>query len=324
MAVYTTLSASDITTHLSQHYALGELTAHTGISEGVENTNYRLDTTTGTFILTLFEKRVDAMALPFYLGFMRALDKAGIPTAAIIPTKAGHDTAPLHGKLALIAQFLPGSWPRQPTAAETAAVGALLAQMHQTGMALKQQHRNTMGVEAWISLIHACGARADDVQEGLEGELEQALGRIQTDIPRGLPDGVIHADLFPDNVFFDAGQISGVIDFWFACRDTLVYDLMLTLNAWCFTPFGEIDGPRARSLITAYQQTRPLSTNEIAALPYYGMAAALRIISTRLYDYLHPVHDALVRPKDPLEHLRIMRYHRERLETGNAYDWWPL
>lgn len=320
MAVYTALTAADIAAHLTQ-YTLGGLQSHAGISEGVENTNYKIETDQGPFILTLFEKRVDSEALPFYLGFMAALLRDGLPTAEVMKTTTGEAAAVLAGKTALITRFLPGTATRQPTVAQTAAIGTLLARMHLIGQKMKQTRVNAMSLPAWISLIHACGPRADDVQAGLEGELELALSRLHTDIPRDLPQGVIHADLFPDNVFFsDAdGQLSGIIDFYFACRDVLAYDLMLTLNAWCFTPLGDIDGPRAAALLSAYQAVRPLSDAEKTALPYYGMAAAMRIIATRLYDYLHPVDGALVRPKDPLEHLRILRYHRSIDAAGAGF-----
>lgn len=323
MAVYTALTSSDIAHHLT-HYALGRLRAHSGISEGVENTNYRIETDTGVYILTLFEKRVDKAALPFYLGFMQALAAAGIPTAAVEKTVTGDTTRVLAGKTAIITRFLAGNWPRRPTAAETAKLGALLARMHLAGQALKAARTNAMSLPAWQSLIQACGDRADELQVGLAGELQTALATAKRDMPRDLPQGVIHADLFPDNVFFgDDGEISGVIDFYFACRDTLAYDLMLTLNAWCFTPMGELDEDRARALIDSYLAVRPLSEAEKAALAYYGQAAALRIVATRLYDFLHPAEGALVRAKDPLEHVRILRHHRSVAENGGAYAWWP-
>lgn len=321
MAVYTPLTATDIATHLAR-FDVGDLQAHAGISEGVENTNYRVDTTKGTFILTLFEKRVDADALPFCLGYMQALHASGIPTAGVVAATDGAVTTTLAGKIALLSRFLPGHWTRQPTPAHTAETGRLLARMHKTGSVFRDRRANTMGPSAWISLIHACDTRADEIQTGLSTELEDALQRLQHGIPRGLPDGAIHADLFPDNVFFDdTTQISGVIDFWFACRDTLVYDLMLAFNAWCFTPLGDVDDARAHALLSAYVAERPLSPAEQAALPYYGMAAATRIVATRLYDYLHPVDGALVRPKDPMEHVRILRHHRDILDGTTTPGW---
>lgn len=322
MAVYTALTAADIENHLS-HYALGRLVAHAGISEGVENTNYRIETETGVYILTLFEKRVDKKALPFYLGFMQTLAGAGIPTATVEKAKDGETVKTLAGKPALVTRFLSGTWPRHPTAEDTAQVGALLGRMHNIGHDMKQSRVNAMSLPAWVSLIHACGDRADEVHDGLFAELDAALAHIQHTAPRELPHGVIHADLFPDNVFFENGKLSGVIDFYFACRDTLAYDLMLALNAWCFTAMGDLDETRARALIENYLAVRPLSAGEIASLPHYGQAAALRIVATRLYDFLHPAEGALVRPKDPMEHVRILRHHRQVEENGNAYAWWP-
>ena len=322
MAVYTTLTASDIRTHLAR-YNLGALVSHTGISEGVENTNYLIETEMGRFILTLFEKRVDKQALPFYLAFMRALQDTGIPTAGVVMTRDGENTAQLAGKTALITRFLDGTWPRHPTPEHTREVGALLAVMHLTGHDMKQDRANAMSLPAWQSLISACGNRADEVSNGLEKELTAALDACAHARYKNLPEGVVHADLFPDNVFFDdQNKVSGVIDFYFSCRDTLVYDLMLTLNAWCFTAFGKLDEDRARSLIEGYLSVRQLDQFERAALPAMGRAAALRIIATRLYDWLHPVSGAIVRPKDPMEHVHILRYHTQ-FEGDAFYPWWP-
>lgn len=322
MAVYTTLSASDIRTHLAR-YDIGALISHHGISEGVENTNYLIETEQGKFILTLFEKRVDKQALPFYLSFMQALQQAGIPTAGVVTTREGETTAQLAGKTALITRFLEGTWQKSPTAAHAYAVGQLLARMHLVGHALKQERANAMSLPAWQSLISACSTRAEEVHAGLTNELASALNICMAEKHKNLPTGVVHADLFPDNVFFDdQGNISGVIDFYFSCRDLLVYDLMLTLNAWCFSHFGKIDETRANQLMAGYLSMRGLSDAERAALPAMGRAAALRIISTRLYDWLHPVADAIVRPKDPMEHVHILRYHAQ-FDAQTPYPWWP-
>ncbi len=320
MAVYTTLTAGEIQTHLAR-YDIGALVSHHGISEGVENTNYLIETTQGTFILTLFEKRVDKNALPFYLGFMAALQRADIPTAAVVTARDGHATHLLAGKTALLTHFLHGQWQRRPTPAQAYQVGHMLARMHMVGRTLKQERVNAMSLPAWISLITACGARADEVHAGLALELQHALDAARTETFKGLPEGVIHADLFPDNVFFDESDtISGVIDFYFSCRDHLAYDLMLTLNAWCFTSSGDIDGERAAAFFKGYQSLRSLEESEYIALPALGRAAALRIIATRLYDWLHPAHGALVRPKDPMEHVRILRYHAQ-FASGADYPW---
>lgn len=322
MAVYTTLTADDIRTHLAR-YDIGALVAHAGISEGVENTNYLIETEQGKFILTLFEKRVDKQALPFYLAFMQSLQDTGVPTAGVVTTRTGETTAQLAGKTALVTRFLSGTWQRHPTAAHTREVGALVALMHLTGRDMKQERANAMSLPAWQSLISACGARADEVAPGLEKELSAALAACAHTRHKNLPDGVVHADLFPDNIFFDDdGKISGVIDFYFSCRDTLVYDLMLTVNAWCFNAFGDIDEDRARNLIEGYLSVRQLDAHERAALPAMGRAAALRIISTRLYDWLHPVSGAIVRPKDPMEHVHILRYHA-RFDADTPYPWFP-
>ena len=314
MAVYTHLTAEQIAQHLTK-YDLGTLEAHNGISEGVENTNYKITTSKGTYILTLFEKRVDEKALPFYLYFMEELSWEGLPVARVERTIDGKDMASLNGKPSIITQFLNGRWPEQPTPDHCAALGHTLAVMHKTGARIKKRRHNTLDIDAWEALIAACGPeKTDTLQAGLYDELQEALALLKKRLPKNLPSGVVHADLFPDNVFFDdTGKLSGVIDFYFACTETFVYDLMLTLNAWCFTPMGTIDVARAAALLNNYRSLRLLSAAEEEALPLFGMAAALRIIATRLYDFLHPVDGALVRAKDPIEHLRILRHHREQL-----------
>lgn len=311
MAVYTHLSADQIAQHLAR-YDVGTLQSHSGISEGVENTNYKITTDKGVYILTLFEKRVDEKSLPFYLHFMEELAREGLPVATIEKTLEGNDVASVNGKPAIITRFLQGHWPQQPSPDHCAALGRTLAIMHKTGAKIKKRRHNTLDLAAWRALISACGPdKTDSLQAGLYAELSEALDLVEKQLPKGLPSGVVHADLFPDNVFFDDhGHLSGVIDFYFACTETFVYDLMLTINAWCFTPMGTIDAARAAALLDSYRSLRLLSAAEESALPLFGMAAALRIVATRLYDFLHPVDGALVRAKDPIEHLRILHHHR--------------
>ncbi len=317
MAVYTHLTAEQIAQHLGK-YDLGTLEAHSGISEGVENTNYKITTSKGTFILTLFEKRVDEKALPFYLHFMEELSREGLPVARVEKTLEGKEVANLNGKPSIITQFLNGRWPEQPSPDHCAALGHTLAVMHKTGAKIKKRRHNTLDVDAWDALISTCGPeKTDTLQAGLYDELQEALALVKKRLPKNLPSGVVHADLFPDNVFFDEhGNLSGVIDFYFACTETFAYDLMLTLNAWCFTPMGTIDAARAAALLNNYRSLRLLSAAEEEALPLFGMAAALRIVATRLYDFLHPVDGALVRAKDPIEHVRILRHHHEQLKPA--------
>ncbi|TAL34845.1 MAG: homoserine kinase [Alphaproteobacteria bacterium] len=310
MAVYTQIEEEEIKSVLSR-FGIGTLISFNGITEGVENTNYSLETTTGRFILTIVEKRASAEELPFYTGFMGHLRAKGIPCPATLRQSGDGEIFMLRGKPALLTEFLEGAWPREITPQHCHAVGELLAAMHRAGRDFPVKRKNTMSLAAWQSLIHACAARADEVEKGLFGFLDAELDFLEKNWPKYLPRGAVHADLFPDNVFFKGDEISGVIDFYFSCTDTLAYDLMLTLNPWCFDWKGDLDAGKSRALLENYHRARPLTKNELKALPFFGRAAALRIVATRLYDWLNPVTGALVRAKDPMEHVKILRFHQK-------------
>ncbi len=310
MAVYTQITEDTLKTALAK-FDLGALVAFEGIAEGVENTNYRLTTDKGSYVLTLIEKRADPEELPFYTGFMEHLRQRGIPTAAVLQDKEGRGIFTLNGKPALITKFLDGAWPREIYVHHCQQVGEMLAAMHKGGRDFNMKRRNTMAFPAWRSLIHACADRADELEPGLFQLLDAELDYLEKHWPKFLPKGAVHADLFPDNVFFEDEKISGVIDFYFACWDVMAYDLMLAFNPWCFDWKGDLDPARAKSFLESYNHARPLSKNELKALPLFGRAAAVRIIATRLYDWLNPVEGALVRAKDPLEHVKILRFHQK-------------
>ncbi len=309
MAVYTQIEEEELKETLAR-FDVGGLVAFRGIAEGVENTNYSVETTKGRFILTLVEKRASREELPFYAGFMSHLRQKGIPCPAAISQLDGEPVFTMRGKPALLTEFIEGAWPREITVQHCAEIGALLGAMHRAGRDFPMKRKNSMGLAAWKGLIHACGDRADEVEKGLFDFLEAELGYLESHWPKYLPRGAVHADLFPDNVFFKGEKVSGVIDFYFSCTETLAYDLMLTLNPWCFDWKGELDIEKSRALLEAYHGTRPLAKNELKILPFFGRAAALRIVATRLYDWLNPVEGALVRAKDPLEHVKILRFHQ--------------
>jgi homoserine kinase type II len=190
-------------------------------------------------------------------------------------------------------------------------MGETLARMHKAGQGFAMTRENSMNIAEWTRLIGASSAKADTVEPGLTALLRDELAALAAGMPRGLPRGAVHADVFPDNVFFKGDKLSGVIDFYFACTDTLAYDLMLTLNAWCFDKSGAPDRAKSAAMLDAYHRLRALDAEEIKSLPYFGRAAAVRIVATRLYDWLNPKKDALVTPKDPLEHVSILRFHRK-------------
>ena len=175
---------------------------------------------------------------------------------------------------------------------------------------------NSLSIAGWHGLYVACGARADELQAGLSAEIADELDRLEAAWPRGLPSGVIHADLFPDNVFFHDRELSGLIDFYFACTDAFAYDLAVCINAWCFEPDGDFNVTKARLLVGHYRDERGLAPEELAALPLLARGSALRFLLTRLYDWLNQPEGALVRPKDPLEYLRRLRFHRGIVDSS--------
>jgi homoserine kinase type II len=308
MAVYTEVSDEALAAFL-EAYPIGRMTSFKGIAEGVENSNYLLQTDQGQYVLTLYEKRVDPAELPYFLGLMQHLAGKRLPVPLPV---AGHDGRALRelcGRPAAISTFLPGLWPRRVRPEHLAPLGAALAGLHLAGADFTLHRANSLGPQAWQHLFLRAAGRADQVQPGLAHEVQAALDAVLAAWPNDLPRGQIHADLFPDNVFFLEGRLSGLIDFYFACTDHLAYDLAVCLNAWCFEPDFAFNVTKARSMIAAYRAVRPLTDAEIAALPVLARGAALRFLLTRLYDWLNTPDGALVTRKDPLEYLRKQRFH---------------
>ena len=281
-----------------------------GIAEGVENSNFLVVTEAGQFILTLYEKRVAAADLPFFLGLMEHLAAKGITCPTPVHDREGKALKHLAGRPAAMVTFLSGMWVRRPQAEHCAAVGAALARLHLAGADFTVTRRNALTVDGWRPLYEQCGGRADTVAPGLAAVIEDELDQAERSWPAELPRGVIHADLFPDNVFFLGGRLSGLIDFYFACNDMFAYDVAVCLNAWCFEVDGSLNVTKARALLTGYASVRPLSDAEIDALPMLARGSALRFLLTRLYDWLTVPAGALVVPKDPLEYYRKLRFHR--------------
>ena len=306
MAVYTDVSFEDLETFL-ERYGIGAPLSFKGIAEGVENSNFFLRTEEGAFILTLYEKRVQADDLPFFLGLMEHLSAHGIACPLPVRQRGGELFSELNGRPAALLTFLNGVSLRHPDADRCAAAGAALAALHEAGNGFTLQRPNALGPAGWRDLAAKVAEGAAGVEEGLGGLIRTAL---ELPWPSGLPSGIIHADLFPDNVLFMNGQVSGVIDFYFACNDAFAYDLAVLLNAWCFDADGGFDVARSAKLFAAYRKHRALGAGEIEALPALARGAALRFLLTRLYDILHHDPMALVRPKDPLEYLKKLRFHR--------------
>ncbi|MFC1672984.1 homoserine kinase [Pseudomonadota bacterium] len=310
MAVYTEVTDADLTAFVSA-YGLGEVLSCKGIAEGVENSNFQLVTEGGSFILTLYEKRVDPADLPFFLGLLAHLSQKGVPCPEPVRATDGEILKVLSAKPAAIVTFLTGQWPRRVETFHCAEVGRALAEMHLAGQDYGLSRANALGVDRWRGALDACEGRGDEVLNGLTNELEGELKTLEAQWPRDLPCGVIHGDLFPDNVFFRGERLSGLIDFYFACNDVFAYDIAVCLNAWCFENDCSFNATKARKMLRAYGKVRALSQAEMDALPVLARGSAMRFLLTRLYDWLNRSDTALVNPKDPLEYLRKLRFHRD-------------
>jgi homoserine kinase type II len=309
MAVYTDVTADDLTRFLAD-YDIGSLRSYKGIAEGVENSNFLVHTDTGNFILTLYEKRVAAADLPFFLGLMEHLASRGITCPQPVKNRQGGMLGTIAGRPAVIVTFLDGLWIRRPTASHCAAVGEALARLHLAGADFAMRRPNALGIESWRPLYEQAKARGDSVRPGLCADIDKELIALTKAWPRNLPHGVIHADLFPDNVFFLGDSLSGLIDFYFACTDMLAYDVAICLNAWCFEPDHSYNVTKGRALLKSYDKVRALEPAERAALPVLARGAAMRFLLTRLVDWLAVPDGALVKPKDPLEYYRKLRFHQ--------------
>ncbi|MGA2567817.1 MAG: homoserine kinase [Pseudolabrys sp.] len=309
MAVYTDVTADDLTQFIAG-YEIGALRSYKGIAEGVENSNFLVHTSAGNFILTLYEKRVAASDLPFFLALMEHLAARGITCPQPVKNKQGGMLGTLAGRPAAIVTFLDGLWVRRPNAGHCAAVGEALAGLHLAGRDFPNKRANALSIESWRGLYEHARDRGDSVRPGLCAEIAKELDALEKTWPRDLPEGVIHADLFPDNVFFLGDKLSGLIDFYFACTDTLAYDVAVCLNAWCFEPDHSYNVTKGRALLKAYGKLRALSAAECGELPVLSRGAAMRFLLTRLVDWLAVPDGALVKPKDPLEYFRKLRFHQ--------------
>lgn len=309
MAVYTEVTDEELRAFL-ETYEIGSLMSYRGIAEGVENSNFMLHTDKGAFILTLYEKRVAEEELPFFLGLMNHLASRGIECPTPVRNRDGDLYGRLAGRAAAIISFLEGIWIRRPQPRHCVEVGRALAGMHLAGADFELTRKNSLDVDGWRPLFESCREGIDAWQPGLAQELDDELTVLARNWPRELPSGVIHADLFPDNVFFIGDRLSGLIDFYFACNDAFAYDLAVCLNAWCFEEDGSFNITKARGLLQAYMQVRPLDAQELASLPLLARGAAMRFLLTRLYDWINHPPGAFVKPKNPKEYLTRLRFHR--------------
>jgi homoserine kinase type II len=317
MAVYTDVSDEELEAFTAS-YDIGTLTSFKGIAEGVENSNYLVHTDRRPYILTLYEKRVRPEDLPYFLGLMEHLAARGISCPLPVRDREGRALRELAGRPAALISFLEGLSVRRPAIEHCAGLGQALARFHLAGQDFPMSRKNDLSLPGWRALYDDVSASADTVIPGLKDEISRELSHLEKYWLDDLPRGVIHADLFPDNVFFLSDKFSGLIDFYFACNDMLAFDVAVCLNAWCFEADGSFNITKARAMLQAYENERKLTEAELAALPLLARGAALRFLLTRTYDLLNTDANALVKTKDPNEYLRKLRFH-ERVTSYRDY-----
>ncbi len=312
MAVYTEIDSNTLA-EIATQYPLSQVDEFKGITAGVQNSNFLLTTADAKYILTIYESSANGVAaadLPFFLNLMLHLSAQGLSCPVPLARKDGGLISTIKNKPAALVSFLEGRSVKNPRPEHCRALGAAMAQMHLAGDGFELTRPNNHGLGNWQALFERCHSRADEVSPDLTRAMERELTRLQENWPDNLPTGIIHADLFPDNVFFSQGDMSGLIDFYFACNDFYAYDLAIALNAWCFEADATFNVTKARALLSGYQNMRPLAPEEIDAVPILGAGAAMRFLTTRLFDWLNQVDGAQVEPKNPNDFLRRLRFHR--------------
>lgn len=309
MAVYTDITDEELAGLLAD-FDLGQALSLKGVAEGVENSNFLLETEAGRYFLTIYERRVKADDLPFFLELLRWIAGRGFPSATPIADREGRILKSVRGKPCAIVSFLSGLAVRRPTVAHCREAGAGLAQLHLAADGFPLSRANDLGQGAWAPMFSGLKDAAEALKPGLAATISSDLELLAVRWPTGLPEGIVHADFFPDNVFFSKGEFAGAIDFYFACRDALAYDIAIALNAWCFEPDGSFNITAARQLVAGYEAHRPLSDFERSTLPILAHGAAMRFFLTRLADWGATPPGALVKPKDPLEYERKLAVHR--------------
>ena len=319
MAVYTEIDSNTLA-EIAAQYPLSQVDEFKGITAGVQNSNFLLTTADAKYILTIYESSANGVAaddLPFFLNLMLHLSAQGLSCPVPLARKDGGLVSTIKNKPAALVSFLEGRSVRNPRPEHCRALGTAMAQMHLAGDRFELTRPNNHGLGNWQALFERCHSRADEVSPDLTRAMERELTRLQENWPDNLPTGIIHADLFPDNVFFLQGDISGLIDFYFACNDFYAYDLAIALNAWCFEADATFNVTKARALMSGYQNMRPLAPEEIDAVPILGAGAAMRFLTTRLFDWLNQVDGAQVEPKNPNDFLRRLRFHRSAMRPAD-------
>ena len=309
MAVYTPVSAEAMAALLAL-YDAGTLVSAKGIAEGVENSNFLIETDRSRFILTLYEKRVDAADLPFFLQLLDHLADRGNPVPRAVPDRMGTQIQEVAGRPACLIEYLSGVSVSHPTPGQAQAAGAALGRMHEGLKDFTAERPNTLGPDGWRALAAKCGTDLDRIAPGLGGRVANEIALIDAHWPLGLARSVIHADLFPDNVLMLGERVTGIIDFYFACTEVRAWDLAVTHSAWCFDSDGSTYyADRASGLVAGYDESFGLSDAERDAFAILARGACLRFLLTRAWDWLNTPADAIVTRKDPLAFLRRLDFY---------------
>lgn len=322
MAVYTQVTPEELN-HFISKYNIGELYGYDEINEGIENTNYVLQTINHPssqpkkYILTLYEKRVKQNDLPYFLALLEHLNRNNVTCPMPLYARDGKSLQRLCGKPAVILSFIPGICPQHESVNHCVSLGKAVAKMHIAGFDFPLERSNDMSLKNWAHLTNITQEYADKLKPGLQNILISEIDYLLKNWPRNLPTGIIHADLFPDNVFFLDSEISGLIDFYFACNDFLVYDLAICINAWCFDSDFSFNINKTKALLRGYEQLRSLSNDEISAIPILVRGSAIRFLLTRLYDKYTYNPNTNVTPKNPIDYLHRLQFHQNSvgLET---------
>ncbi len=317
MAVYTEVPNHNLEEFI-ESYGLGTLLSYKGIAEGVENTNYVVHTDTGTYILTLYEKRVNSSDLPFFLGLMEFLAASGLSCPTPVRDKNNNILRELCERPAALITFLQGVSIKQPQPNHCYELGIALANFHNISMKFQQTRSNSMDIQSWHNLFDKFSLDADKIKTGLKATIQNELSYLKDNWPKNLPSGIIHADLFPDNVFFLNNKVSGLIDFYFSCYDMLSYDVAICLNSWCFEKDISFNITKAKALLRGYNSIRTLEKSELDMLPTLARGASMRFLLTRCYDWLHTSEDAFVAKKDPIEYLYKLHFH-QKIKSSSEY-----
>ena len=320
MAVYTKLSETELKDFFSK-YNLGKLLNHEGIKEGIENTNYLTETEKGKFILTVYEKRVEEKDLPFFISLMRNLYDKNFPSPEPIINRNGNYISEILKKKASVVSFIEGNTKKNLSPNECYQVGNYAAKLHKITKNLNSKRENKLSVNSWREIYNKVKKDCSKIHPNLSNIIEKNLNEIETDWPKNIPSGIIHADLFPDNIFFNKNKLSGIIDFYFSCNDYYAFEIAICLNALCFEGKNEnlsFNVTKAKKFIDGYSSVRVLTDDEKKSLKVLCKGAAIRFLLTRVFDYLNLIEGAIVKIKDPLEYLKRLEFH-ESVKNYNDY-----